>query len=458
MAGGNDAECVQWLNEAFAAHNAMQAETAVTFAEKVIATEGCAPDLARRALGILLSNAMADSQVNRRPITETNQRYVAAIRADPRYEQVPAWQDRRSRLPGAIRIGYFWDFIGRSVDLCFPGFHNRKRYEVIGVTRGNQTRRSDDLSFDRLIEYDPQDVLRAVAQVREADIDLLIILNGRGGDEVSDLIVEARVASKQALYGNFFWSAQSPSIDFLIADHHLLTGLDPATTPEGLIAIEAPIMAVRNLNWVPHSRQDGVPARPRRYRIGTPGNRLKLSDGFLDLLAKTLAAHPDFSFFYHSCRSPDDLAELSAQLTRRGIESERLELFVSGQIGYVDGINAMDAAIDTIPYNGHLSTVEYLSLGTPIWSLRGDGFAQRYGEMMLGCVGLEENIFTDAAALIEDLGRRITLKDPSATAALVSQVARSGITEPLRATRLFEKAIDACLHVAFDNAVSGESE
>ncbi len=444
-AGGTDAECVLWLNEAFAAHNAMQAESAVTFAEKVIATEGCAPDLARRALGVLLSNAMADSHVDRRPLVEINQRYIAALRADPRYEQVPAWQDRSARLPGAIRIGYFWDYIGRSVDLCFPGFHNRKRYEVIGVTSGNLTRNLGDLSFDRLIEYDPQDISSAVAQIREADIDLLINLNGQGGDEVSDLIMEARVASKQAMYGNFFWSTQSSSIDFLIADQRLLKALDPATTPETLIAIEAPIMAVRNLNWSPHSRQDGVPARPRRYRIGTPGNRLKVSDGFLDLLTQTLAAHPDFSFFYHSCQSPDDLAELRAKLTRRGVESERLELFVSGQIGYVDGINAMDAAIDSIPYNGHLSTVEYLSLGTPIWSLRGDGFAQRYGDMILGCVGLDENIFTDAAALIEDLGRRITLKNASATAALVSKVARSGISEPLRATRLFEKAIEACL-------------
>jgi hypothetical protein len=38
-AGGTDAECVLRLNEAYAAHNAMQAESAVTWAEKAI--EAC---------------------------------------------------------------------------------------------------------------------------------------------------------------------------------------------------------------------------------------------------------------------------------------------------------------------------------------------------------------------------------------------------------------------------------
>jgi len=441
----DDVQRLRWLNEAIDAFNTLQNERAVTLAEKVIASESGDPRLTRLALPLVLLNAVNDSLPNRMSLACINRRYVEALREDPRFLSLPPWQGRRARPPGPLRIGYFWDFLGLSVDFCFSAFHNRERYQAIGVAPAGSARRLEGLEFDQVIEYDPADLAGAVEQIRSLDLDLLIDLNGRGNNEASDLIVEARVAVRQAMYGNVFWSTQSDSIDFLILDRTLVGALDPSATRERLVAIEEPIMAVRNTNWFPHDRQTGVPARPRRYRIGTPGNPNKLSESFLDLLAKCLSRIPDASFLYQSCQSLEALAELQRRLTSRGVEAERLELFVSGQIGYVEAINALDAAIDSIPYNGHLSSIEYLSLGTPIWSLYGQGLAQRYGSMILGCVGLEANLFMDPAALIDDLASRIDVKSPLMAADLARQVARSGVSDPLRATRLFEKAIDLCI-------------
>ena len=335
-----------------------------------------------------------------------------------------------------VRIGYFWDFLGFGINCDFPALHDRNLYHVIGVTPARPERDLTDLGFDELIVYDP---------IRSAEIDLLIDLNGRGVNPVSDMIIEARVAGRQTMYANFFSSTQSTSIDSLIGDRILLDVLDPATTHEALVAIEEPIMAWRKASWTYGGPKSPVPARPRRYRIGTSGNAYKLSDIFLDLLARFLVRNPDCSFFYHSCASAHYKSDLEARLVSRGVNVEQLELFIMGQIDYTNGICAMDAAIDAFPCNGHLSTVEYLSHGTPIWTLRGDRLTQRYGAMILGHIGLDENVFTDGACLIDDLSRRLAVKAPASAAALAARVEASRIADPRRATHLFEMAIETCL-------------
>ena len=433
------------VDEATVAHNDYRSDSVAPLLEQVINWPYLNHEVRLWALSLIAIHSQFDSVSSRMPLENIHQKYVACLRADPRFQQIPIWPGRNESMKEPVRVGYFWDFLGSGVDFCFPFLHDRDLYQVVGVTPVGSHYQLRNLGFDKLIEYDPKDLSSAVNQIRAAEIDLLVDLNGRGANPVSDMIIEARVAGRQTMYGNFFSSTHSTSVDSLIGDRAVLDALNPATTHEALVAIEEPIMAVRKASWNHSGSMLAVPSRPRRYRIGTTGKSYKLSDTFLDLLARFLVKNPECSFFYHSCASARYMKDLETRLISRGVDVEQLELFVVGQIEYVDGVRAMDAAIDAFPCNGHLSTVEYLSYGTPIWTLRGDRLTQRYGAMILGHIGLDENVFTDGTCLIDDLARRLVIKTPSSAAALAARVETSRIADPLRATRLFEMAIENCL-------------
>ncbi len=439
--GADPDDWFDWFNATSAAFNAALVDEVLSCGARVDRAMEVPADILVANAGMVALFQSFHGASDQGQLEASQRRYAERLRAHPALSAVEPFQPRRARSPNEpARIGYLWDFFGGGVEFCLPKHHDRRQCQVIGIGTMIPGVTAEEMGFDQFVGHDGRGLAQSVAAARALDLDLLIDLNGRGGSWRSDLLVEARVAPLQAAYGNFFCSTFSPATDALIGDKAILAGLVGRTT-ESLIPIDEPIMAVRNRSFVAHSEQRGAPPRPFEHRIGTTGNFWKISDDLIRLIVRVLQAKPNCSFFYASIPSREHVGRLKDRFLAFGANESQIELFPSSKIDYVSSINAIDAAIDSIPYNGHLSTTEFLSMGCPVWSLSGNRLSQRYGRMILGQAELQEYLFDDADALIAAFTQRLTVRTAESSAPISGKLAESRLWDPSRATMLMERAI-----------------
>lgn len=444
----NPADPFAWTNATIAAWKARLSGEAVFCASQTLALNPLAPAYALDVLQTMAAAGPFSSALDQAGIAAVNRRYAALIAQEAAtLEIAPREPQARPRPPGAgrLRLGYLWSFFGGGTEFCFPFHHDRGRFEVVAVMPDHLDCPKEKIGVDEVVVFPANDPRAANALIRRAKLDLLVVLDGRGGYAAVDILVETGLAPLQAYFGNFFASTYSGAVDALIGDRALIDALRGDGGGERRIAIAEPIMPVRNPFFVPGEGTEGAPPRPCRFRLGTTGNSYKLSSPFMDLAAALLRRIPDSSFYYASFHGHEDCALARRQLESRGVAPERIEFFPSGRGAYSTMINAIDAAIDSVPYNGHLSSYEFLSQGVPVWSLRGPRLTQRYGEMILGAVGLPHHVFDSAEALGDALAAGLEATSGAGREALRRRVVESRLGDPLRATRLMEAALEETL-------------
>ncbi len=435
-----------WYNATSAAFNGSLADELLTCARTTSGLADAPPEIAVATAGMYAWILTFVGSVDQDMIDDAQRRYVEKLRGHPTMATIPPFDWSRRAAPGEqIRIGYLWDFFGTSAEFCMPKHHDRPRYHVVGIGTRKPGLSAEDLGFEQFIDHSPNGAAATAEAVRAAELDLLVDLSGRGVTWTTDLLIEARLAPRQATYLNFFGSTSSPSMDALIGDAKFLDAFANRGYPERLITVDEMIMAVRNPFWEPHSERRGIPERPFRHRFGTTGNYWKFSDDLIRLIVAVLERIPDSSFFYASIPTRDHVDYLMARFLKFGAPQSRIELFTSKRIDYVSSVNALDAAIDSIPYNGHLSATEFLSLDCPVWSLSGTRPNQRYGDMILSQINERSYLFDDADALVADMARRIAVRDPAASLGIAANVVSSGLIDPVRGTRAMERAYETLL-------------
>lgn len=435
-----------WANAALSAYNAYFFEEAVFCASELLELHSGKIENDLFALSIMMQTGIFVSNMDQTRLNSICRDYSEILSQNPKLKQIPAFPIRKiNSTHHKVKIGYSWNYFGRELEFCFPFHHNRDRFEVIAICPGAAPCPPDKIGVDRFLEHPVDDLDGAVRTIRASEIDVFIDLNARGVEIYSDMIVDARVAPVQALYGNFFSSVFSPSIDALIGDRAILEIIEQHEHTEFLIPLPETFMPIRNISHANQSPKPQIPPRRSKYRIGTTGNLLKLSPHFLELTSNILRAIPASTFLCGSFSTRDNIEYFKYFMKERGIGDDRLELFLHANIDYHSMIKEIDLAIDSLPANGHLSTYEFLSLGTPVWSLRGPRVNQRYGQMLMGHIGMSQWVFDSPEELIGDLVKNIRVKTPEDSARLAQRVADSGLDDPARATRLFEAAIETLL-------------
>jgi protein O-GlcNAc transferase len=405
----------------------------------------------------LLYAMMFDPASDARAILQEAKRFQArhlTLRADQRLPDnpppaagapPPAAGERR------LRIGYVCaDFREHVFMLFLPLLireHNRD--EVVVFCYSNV--RVPDVVTEQYVES--ADQFRSIAEldddaaarmIRNDRIDVLVDLTmhmarGRLG------VFARRPAPLQITWLAYPGTTGAESIDFRLSDPHL----DPAGTPFGsddryserTARLPETFWCYEPILEIPVSE---LPARKQEFvTFGSLNNFCKTNERTFALWAQVLRGVPGSRLLLVA--PPGSARQRTcAVFEKEDVASERLE-FVDHQprADYLRTYWRIDIALDTLPYNGHTTSLDAWWMGVPVVTLVGDTVAGRAGLSHAKNLGLEELVAESpdefcarAVALASDLERLASLR-----ATLRERLERSPLMDGPRFARNFEQTL-----------------
>ena len=261
---------------------------------------------------------------------------------------------------------------------------------------------------------------RVTGQIRADGIDLLVDLClHTGGNRLP--VFARRPAPIQVTFGGYPGTTGLRAIDYRLTDPYL--------DPPGLHDDEYAERSVR----LPHSFWCYDPAAMEVADLAEPGpppalsaghitfgclnNFRKVNDGSLQLWAKVMTGVPGSRLLLLAPLG-SHRAELTNRMAQWGVTPDRIGFVDRGsRKRYLDAYRLIDVALDTIPYNGHTTSLDALWQGVPVVTLVGATVVGRAGFSQACNLGLTELVARDpeqftaiASALAGDLPRLAELR------------------------------------------------
>ena len=118
-------------------------------------------------------------------------------------------------------------------------------------------------------------------------------------------------------------------------------------------------------------------------------------------------------------------------------------------------LGAADLFLDTLPFNGHTTSMDALWAGLPVLTCKGTSFAGRVAASVLSAAGLPELIAESLEAY--EARARALAHDPSALADIRTRLIRGRTTLPLFDTRAFTRNLEAAYIVMWERQERGEA-
>jgi predicted O-linked N-acetylglucosamine transferase (SPINDLY family) len=371
-----------------------------------------------------------------------NERHGSKTMSDERGTMNGATVHRSSFIGHRLRIGYISpDFrdhvVGRNI-LPLLREHDHEHFEIFCYA---SVRRADAITAEFRSYADHwRDIRRAsdddaAAIIREDHLDILVdlALHTTG----NRLLVMARKPSPiQACFAGYPGGTGLRAMDYRMSDPHL----DPPGQTEGDYVEKT--VRLPNCFWCydPVAMDCEIdpgplPALSNGYiTFGCLNNFRKVSAQTLALWAAAMQAVPNARLLLHVPAVESPRQSTLSILKGHGIDSSRLE-FVDPQprTDYFQTYRRIDIALDTLPYNGHTTSLDALWMGVPVLTLAGRTVVGRAGVSQLTNLGMIDWI---ARAPEQFANRAVTAAgDLQALAEL-----RAGLRERMRGSPLCDAA------------------
>lgn len=362
-----------------------------------------------------------------------------------------------------IRVAYVSaDFRNHAVAHLIAGLferHDPARFEITGYALGPQ---SNDAKRQRIRAAFPtfHDVTRVsdlevARMIRAAETDIVIDLNGftthcRPG------IFAHRPAPIQINYLGHPGTMGADFIDYILADRHVIPPGAERFYSERVIRL-------------PHSYQvndhDRVapPETPTRGEAGLPPDAFvfacfnanyKITPPVFEVWMRLLTRIPG-SVLWLLESNPAAARNLRAEARARGVAPDRL-VFAPKVVpeDHLARHRLADLFLDTLPYNAHTTASDALSVGLPLVTCAGHGFAARVAASLLHAVGLPE-LITASLEAYEALALDLATH-PARLADLKARLAAQIDGAPLFDTDLTCQHIEAAYVTAWQRHQRGE--
>ena len=291
-----------------------------------------------------------------------------------------------------------------------------------------------------------QDDAALAAQVRADGIDILVDLTMHmaGG---RPLLFARKPAPLQVAWLAYPGTTGIAAMDFRFSDARL----DPPGTDA---AYSERTLRLRDSFWCYDPLADGPDPGPlpalggAALTFGCLNNPCKLSAATLELWAPLLRALPGSRLLILA--PPGRQRErLAARFAALGIDPARVTCVAfRPRAGYLATYQRIDIGLDTLPYNGHTTSLDALWMGVPVVTRSGSTCAGRGTSSQLALLGLEElaassdaGFVAAAAALAGDLPRLAGLR-----AGLRARLQASPLMDGARFARSIEAAYRTLWH------------
>ncbi|NIE69127.1 tetratricopeptide repeat protein [Burkholderia sp. Ax-1719] len=323
-----------------------------------------------------------------------------------------------------LRIGYVSpDFRNHCQSLfTLPVFaqHDHANFEIVCYSSAQPDEVTTRLTgmVDRWRDVREFDDARLSQQIRDDGIDILVDLTMHMAHTRRALFA-MRPAPVQMAWLAYPGTTGSAAIGWRLTD----PWLDPVGAPGVDEQYTERSLRLPDTFWcyapleVPHD-VTALPALTAGHiTFGCLNNPCKLTDATFALWSGVFAALPDARLVL---MAPQGSARerMLARLAAHGIGEERVR-FVGFQprADYLRTWAQIDIALDTVPYNGHTTSLDAFWMGVPVPTRVGRAVAGRAGLSLLANLGLQElAAYDDAAytqtvvALAHDLPRLATLR------------------------------------------------
>ncbi|MGA2441808.1 MAG: tetratricopeptide repeat protein [Tepidisphaeraceae bacterium] len=323
-----------------------------------------------------------------------------------------AWSDRHARPLASkiithanerspdrrLRVGYvsadFFDHVSAFFLLPLFRHHDRQQFELFCYAlRANSDRVTQQMK-DHVQHWRTTVGLtdaKVAAQIREDQIDILVDLKlHTGGNHL--LIFAQKPAPVQVTWLGYPGTTGMDTMDYRLTDPYLdPPGLDDAFYSERSIHLPDTFWC-----YDPLTNEPAVNAPPCLEKgfvtFGCLNNFCKVNDTVLTLWARALQTLSNSRLLLLAPEGSSRQRVL-ARLGREGIGPERVE-FVAKQFRsvYLHTYHRIDIGLDTVPYNGHTTSLDSFWMGVPVITLVGQTVVGRAGLSQLTNLGLPELI------------------------------------------------------------------
>lgn len=393
-----------------------QVEEALQWARTATQYDGRHADAQSNLICTMLFHPGSDAAALRGELDRYNRQHAAPLHAT----QFPHFNDRVANR--RLRIGYVSPdlrdhVVGRNL-LPLMHQHDRCSFEIFCYA---DVRHPDAITeeFHRHADcWRPIAGLSdaAVADLIRADlIDILVDLTLHMRS--NRLRVFARKpAPVQVTFAGYPGSTGLEAMDYRLSDPHLdpqpLPGeRDPAdaVSSEKTIRLEHTFWCYDPLDGAPEVNE--LPARKGGITFGCLNNFCKVNGEGLALWAKVLNAVPGSRLVLLAAEG-SHRERTAMELRALGIAAERLAFVPPApRAAYLRYYHELDISLDTLPYNGHTTSLDSLYMGVPVVTLVGETVVGRAGLSQLTNLGMPELVARTAEAYVGiavDLARDLT--------------------------------------------------
>ena len=362
-----------------------------------------------------------------------------------------------------IRIGYLsGEFRHQATAILMAGIyerHDRDKFEIVAVSAGvndlTPMRARLEKAFDRWIDISKLSDQDAADVIRDAEIDILVSLNGYFGEARMGVFAR-RPAPVQVNYLGFPATLGMPYIDYIIADKIVIPEAERPFYDEQVVYLPDSYQANDD-------RGREMAATPSRTEAGLPdaafvfcnfNNAYKLTPSTFASWMRILKQAEGSVLWL--LESPAPYADnLRREAEKLGIAAERL-IFAPDlpTAEHLARLRLADLSLDSLPYNAHTTASDALWAGVPLVTAKGTTFPGRVAASVLLAAGLPE-LVTENAADFEDLAIRLA-NDPAALKLLREALARNKKSCALFDTDRFRRNIEAAYQEMWDAWLAGE--
>ncbi len=339
-------------------------------------------------------------------------RYSAAeianehFRLGMRFTQRAEVLESGERRPSAkLRVGYLGsDFFTHPVGkimLPILQSHDRDRLHVTVYHDGKKsdantdsTRKAVDV-FKNIHGWDDDHVFR---EIRSDELDVLIDIGGYTGGGNRLGVLSRRVAPVQASFLGYPNTSAIQTIDYHITDRFA----DPPGLTEHLYGEQLVWLDHAMLAWRPYKIAKDIIAEPHSGPVlGAFNNVAKISPKALKTYAAIMRRVPDARLiFKYGDRYgvPAMRDRYRREFAANGVLPDRIEFRTRAESldDHLRTMASVDLALDAFPYQGTMTSLECLAVGTPIVSCCGDYYAHRATSAMMMRMGMHELVASDA--------------------------------------------------------------